>query len=197
MNQKGEALTIIAVTAAATLLVVSLIPNLDIFGKIFGGGSTPKAPTEEIWKEQTEEVIPRTGIVAATGEQVIAFEKRKTFRSGASKSPTKLSYGERIGEFFAGLTTFGLIVFIGLFLLFGITPAMVVNWFKNRKIKREEAMLAAVMEDKAKKEQALKNTVAALRDLPDEVWPKVRQLLEAKHDKQDRIVIDDIKKELH
>ena len=192
MNQKGEVLTIIAVTAAATLLVVSLIPNLDIFGKIFGGGSTPKAPTEEIWKEQTEEVIPRTGIVVSTGENLIAFEKRKTFRSGASKSPTKLTYGERIGQFFSGLTIWGIAALAFAFFVLGITPAMILARLKSRAQKAFENEKA----DKEKLKQALTNTVTAVQGIPEDIWKQVKPLFEASHDKQDRDLIKDLTKDL-
>lgn len=190
-GHKGEVLTIVAVTVAATLILSAALPSINLFGKIFGGGSTAvKAPAEEAWKEQEQRTIPRTVGVTETGEKVIAFEQVKTFRSGASKMPAKLTYGERIGEFFAGLTTWGIIILLVLFFAFGITPAAVVTWIKNRKLKATEA-------DLEKRTQALRNTVAALREVPDDVWPKIKQLLEAKHDRQDKVIIDEIKKDLH
>lgn len=190
-GQRGEALTIALVAIIGTLVVASAIPSINVFGKIFGGGSSSvKAPAEEAWKEQEQRTIPRTVGVTETGEKVIAFEQVRTFRSGASKHPPKLSYGERIGEFFAGLTTFGVILCLALFLLFGITPAMIVNWLKSRRLQRVE-------EDRRRKDQALTNTVAALRGVDPETWVKIAPLLAARQDKQDKEQIDLIKAKLH
>jgi hypothetical protein len=189
-GQKGEALTIALVAIIGTLLVTSAIPSLNIVGKVFGGGGSVKAPAEEAWKDQTQITEPVVVGVTPAGDKVIAFKQTREFRSGASKSSAKMTYGERVGAFLAGMTNLGIIGLVIGFLFFGLTPGMVVNWIKNRRIKRIEA-------DKAKKEQALTNTVAALRDVPPDLWAQLKPLLAAKQDRQDKVVIDEVKAKLH
>ena len=190
-NKKGEVLTIALIAVIGTLVFAAAIPSLNIFGKVFGGGSSSvKAPSEEAWKEQEQRTIPRTVGVTETGEKVIAFEQVKTFRSGASRIPAKMTFGERIGEFFAGLTTWALLALAGLFLAFGITPAMVVRWAKNRSLERETA-------DKEKYQQTLTRTVSAIRAMPEEAYKTLAPILKDKHDLADKKVIDQIKGELH
>lgn len=190
INQKGEALTIALISIVATLVVAAAIPSLNIFGKVFGGGHTVTAPAEEAWKEQTKTTEPVTIGVTPTGEKVVAFRERKTFRSGASKAPAKLTYGERIGQFFAGLTTWAILGLLGLFLAFGITPAMVIRWAKNRALEREN-------KEKQRYEQTLTRTVAAIREMPEEAYKTLSPILKDKHDLVDKKTVDEIKAKLH
>ena len=192
-RERGEVLTIVAITVAATLLLSASIPSINIFGKVFGGGSSMKAPQEEAWKEQTKITEPVTIGVTATGEKVVAFRERQEFRSGASKSAAKLTYGERIGGFFAGLTIWGIIAVIFCFFVLGITPSMIIMRLKGRAQKAFENEKT----EKEKLKQALTNTVAALQGVDDDTWKlKLKPLLEGSQDKQDRDIIKDIKKEL-
>ena len=191
--ERGEALTVALVAIIGTLVVAAALPSLNVFGKLFGGGSSVKAPVEEAWKEQTRETIPVKVGVTPEGKDVIAFKSRDTFRSGASKSAAKLTYGERIGEFFASLTIWGLVAIAFAVLVLGITPGMIFAWLKRKwKIAAEN--------ERAEKERvtnALTSTVAALRETPKDAWDKIVPLLNEKHDEEDRVVIDEIKAKLH
>lgn len=193
-RMRGEALTVALVAIIGTLVVAAALPPLNVFGKLFGGGgSSVKAPVEEAWKEQTRETIPVKVGVTPEGKDVIAFKSRDTFRSGASKSAAKLTYGERIGEFFASLTIWGLVAIAFAVFVLGITPGMIFAWLKRKwKIAAEK--------ERAEKERvthALTSTVAALREAPSEAWEKIVPILKDKHDEEDRIVIDEMKAKLH
>ncbi len=95
------------------------------------------------------------------------------------ESTPKKTLGMKIGEFFANLTTWGLLFVGGSLLFFGGAPIVFV--FRKYLIMK----------------QALKNTVAGIRAVDAETYEKLKPALAENHDRQDKIVIDKIKTELN
>lgn len=191
-NQRGEVVTIVLLTILGVFVVAQQVP---LIGRVFSTGASAsiKAPAEEAWKEQKRVVEPVTVGLTPTGEKVVAYREVQTFSSGASKSAAKLTYGERVGEFFSNLTIWGLIAVAFAFFVLGITPGMIFN---NLRVRAQKAMENERAE-KAKMEQTLTKTVMALQKVDDDTWKtKLKPLLDEAQDKQDRDLIKDIKKKI-
>lgn len=194
LNKRGEVTLALLGIVAVALAVTALVPKLNPFNGVLGAPSTIDASKQKAsWTRQTETRQPVV-LLDKRGEAVAVGEKTElVYDTGAEEKPPKLTYGERIGQFFARLTTWGL-VFVGvLFFGFGITPWMVLGWFRGRARRALDNERA----EKEKNRNALKNTVAALRELPPEVWDKIRPILAEYHDKQDKVLIDSVKADLH
>lgn len=178
MNQRGEITTAVAIgIAAVALLVGTIAPSLNPFNNLFGAHSAPSAANQKATWTTTDEVIKpvllRQGDTVAVGQQI-----ERHYDTGTEERPVKLTLMQRIGRFFAGLTTTAFIFILVSLLFFGGVP-IVWAFHKYAVIK-----------------QALKNTVAAIRDLPEDQYKAVTPKLAAKHDRRDRKVIDKIKMEL-
>lgn len=181
LGNKGEiaTLTVLAIAAVA-LLVGTLAPTLNPFNSVFGKGAQPDASKQTAsWTKQTEIQTPvlletKSGDHAAVGTKV-----ERVYDTGAEARPVKLTFGERIGAFFAHLTTWGVVFVIVSLVFFGGAPLV---WLSKKYFDMKGAF---------------KNTVAAIREVDHDTYEKLKPKLEAKHDKKDRKMVDKIKSELN
>lgn len=179
-NQRGEVTTgiVVAIAVGTFLFGVIASTKLNPF-KLFHKSAANKKAS---WTKQTEKSEPVLLFDKDKKAVAVGTKIEKIYDTGIEEATPKKTIGEKIGDFFAGLTTWGL-VFVGVSLLFfGGTP-IVWAWRKY-----------AVVKD------ALKKTVQAIRDTKKEepqVYDKLKPKLAAAHDKRDRVVIDKIKTELN
>lgn len=179
ISNRGEITTAIVLgIAAASLLVGTLLPSLNPFNNLFGNISPSAANQKATWTRQTEREKPVFYKVDADTVAVGA-EVERTYDTGTDERPVKLTLGQRIGKFFAGLTLWGLIGIVVSLVLFGGAP---IVWIARKYL---------IMK------QAFTNTVAAIRDLPEDTYKNVTPVLAAKQDKRDKKIIDKIKMNLH
>lgn len=184
-NQRGEVatLTVIAIAGVA-LLIGTLAPTLNPFNRLFGAGASAQvaAPEKEAWKEQTRTTEPVTVGITPTGDKVVAFRTTEEYKSGAAEHQRKLTFGERIGAFFAHLTTWGVVFVIVSLVFFGGAPIL---WLARKYLAMKQAM---------------KNTVAGIRELKKtdmEAYTKATDHIAKKQDKSDNRIVDKLKAELH
>lgn len=175
-NERGEVATALLVAIALGSLILGLaLPKLNPFKAFEKTAANKKAS----WTRQTEKATPVVLTDKAGKAVAVGTATEKIYDTGMESTVPKPTLGERIGAFFASLTTWGL-AFVGVSLLFfGGAPLV---WVARKYF---------VMK------QALKNTVAAIREADNETYEKLKPKLAAAHDKQDRQVIDKLKTELH
>lgn len=178
MNRRGEiaTLTVVAIAAVA-LFLGTLAPSLNPFHGLFGGQQSA-ANQKASWTRQDE--IQKPVLLSSAGGVPIAVgtQVERHYNTGVDERPVKLTLGQRIGRFFAGLGTWGLIFIVVSLVFFGGTP--IVWLFRKYTVMKH----------------AFKNTVSAIRETDEETYAKLKPKLQAKHDKRDRQLIDKLKAEL-
>lgn len=195
----------ILVTVAIVGAVLTLVPQLNpiaMLQRAGGGGSVSAANQKASWTDQSEKTKPVFYSVPPTATQpgmvAVATETEKTYHTGAEEKPQVLTFGQRVAKFFAGLSTWGVVLVGGgfaiLFFIFGITPGMV---WRHAKIRAEE-VAAAEKADKERYKKALKQTVEGIRNIKDQaVYDVATDSLKAAQDKDVKQIIDVVKSELH
>lgn len=175
-NQRGEVVTAVLIAVALGSLLVGLVlPKLNPFKAFERTAANKKAS----WTRQTEKSTPvlltdKAGKAIATGTAT-----ERIYDTGIEQSVPAPTLGQRIGSFFFGLTTWGLLAVLASLLFFGGAPLV---WLARKYFVIR---------------QALKNTVVGIRQADAETFEKLKPALEANHDKRDKVVIDKIKAELH
>lgn len=121
--------------------------------------TTPKKPeTVYNWRE---EVTRKPRAIITDDKTYVVEEVKKTLQVGLETTPRKLSLGEKIGNWFSGLSVLAIIALVvGLVLCPGATLAWLVKLlFKWKRAMRET--VAAIKEAKAVENIELHN---ALKD---------------------------------
>ena len=139
---------------SAVVLVLSGCAGIP-FPKI----TTPKKPeTVYNWRE---EVTTKPRAIIADNKAYVVEETKKTLQVGLENTPRKLTLGEKIGNWFSGLSLLAIIALVvGLVLCPGATLAWLVKLlFKWKRAMRET--VAAIKEAKATENTELHN---ALKD---------------------------------
>lgn len=174
-NQRGEIATAtVVVIAAGALLLGILIPKFKPFSIFEKSAANKKASwTKQIEKSKPVAIKSEDGKVVAVGTEI-----ERVYDTGMENTVPKQTLGEKIGSFFARLTTAGIAFVVVSLLFFGGAPLV---WIARKYL---------VMK------QALRNTVAGIRALDDETFNKVKPALAASQDKQDKVVIDKLKTEI-
>lgn len=174
-RSKGEITTAAVILISVGSLILGLMaPKFNPFR--FERSSANKKASWTLQTEKTKPVLltDKKGEAVAVGNEI-----ERVYNTGKEEITPKKTLGEKIGEFFSRLTTAGLVFVVVSLLFFGGAPLVwVYRRYKTVK-------------------NALKNTVAAIREVDDETYTKLKPVLAANHEKKDRIVIDEIKKELN
>jgi len=121
--------------------------------------TTPKKPeTVYNWRE---EITKKPRAIIADDKTYVVEETKKTLQVGLETTPGKLMLGEKIGNWFSGLSALAIIaLIIGLVLCPGATLAWLVKLlFKWKRAMKET--VAAIKESKAVENAELHN---ALKD---------------------------------
>lgn len=176
-NQRGEiaTLTVIAIAGVA-LLLGTIAPSLNPFNRIFGGGQTA-ANAKASWTRQTETREPI--LLQKGGSVAVGTKETLVYDTGMTDVPVKLTFGQKIGNFFSNLATGSIIFIIVSLVFFGGTP---IIWIWRKYV---------VMK------QAMKTTVDAIREVDDDTAAKLKPILSKKMDKRDKRVVDKLKMELN
>jgi len=180
LGTKGEVTVAIALGLAAVgLLIGTVMPNLNPFNRMFGSHGTQSAAKQTAtWTRQDEVITPKV-VSLKDGQAVVVNQFERHYDTGTEETTPKLTIGQRIGNFIARLSTWGLIFIIVSLVFFGGGP-IVWAFRKYTSVK-----------------DALKNTVAAIREADEETFSKLKPKLAEKHNKADKIIVDKIKSELH
>lgn len=174
-GQRGEIATATVVIIAVAAVI--LTPLMLKTGNPFDRSADPS-------NRRTAAAISGKDIVEITRE-VAKAEEPVTVRVDrsveASKEVTdpKLTIGQKIGRFFAGLGTWAVIGVLFAIFVLGVSPAAMIAWSRH------------------KLKSAFRNTVAAIREVDDETYSKLKPHLAARQDKRDKRLIDKVKAELH
>lgn len=173
MNKRGEVLTVVLITIAATFIVTSLLPDLNPLKTLAPSGA---ARQEASWTRTSEKPVILES-KSVPGQAVVAYER--TYDTGAEVKTPKLTWQERVGRFISGLSMWSAIFILVSLLFFGGAP---IVW-----VVRKYFVLRS----------AFKNTVAGIRETDDETFNKLKIHLAAKQDKRDKKIVDKLKSELH
>lgn len=173
---KGEVATaLVILIAAGTFIIGGVLPKLNPLN-LLSSHQSKKKTSFTVQKETSKPILLET----KDGKQAfLGKETEYYYNTGKEEGTPKLSVGERIGNFFSHLTTFGLMFVLFSLLFFGGVPIVWV--FKKYLVMK----------------QALKRTVQAIRETDRDTYDKLKPNLESKHDRQDKQVIDKIKMELN
>jgi hypothetical protein len=165
-NKGFTGLEIVGVMAVLGL-VVMIAPKLNPF-------SSAADPANRRSATSGEEIVK---IVKAAGEadREVIIERR----DHSEVTDPKLTVGQRIGRFFAGLGTWSVAAILFAIFVLGLSPAAILAW--SRHVWKK----------------AFKNTVSAIRDTDEETYEKLKPKLAARHDKRDKRLVDVVKAELH
>lgn len=119
--------------------------------------TTPKKPeTVYNWRE---EVTKTPKVIVADDKTYVVEEIKKTLQVGLETTPRKLTLGEKIGNWFSGLSVLVIIVLaIGLVLFPGATLAWLVRLLFKWKMAMRETV-AAIKESKAVENVELHNAL--------------------------------------
>lgn len=173
----GEVATALVVAIALGSLIAGyVLPKINPFKFFHSSSAANHKASFTLQKETSKPVLLQDsqGKAVAVGREV-----ELTYSTGMEETVPKKTLGQKIGDFFAGLTTAGVGFVIISLLFFGGAPLIFV-WRWGLKFK-----------------QALTTTVAGIRDLDKDTYEKVTPKLAAAQDKKDKIVIDKIKAKLH
>jgi len=178
-NQKGEITIAILIAAVVGSLIVGMIaPKINPFKGLFSSNDSAVGKKAS-FTTQTEKIKPKVYHLNKSGDVVVVNDVELSYNTSLDQNVPKPTFGEKIGTFFFHLSTVTIIFIIVSLAFLGGAP---IVWLFKRYL---------VMK------QALSNTVSAIRDLPPETYQQVVPVLAANHDKQDKVVIDGIKSELH
>lgn len=176
-NQRGEVATATIIAIAAAALVVGLLTGsranpFSIFQK---SAANKKGSFTKQYETHTPVLLQsKDGKMVAVGTKV-----ENTYETGMDEGPIVLTYGQRVAKFFAGLTNISLFgILIGLIFFPAATITAMWRWGKKYK-------------------DTLRTTVQGIRDAPPEAAAQVKVSLASAQDKKHKIVIDEIKKDLH
>jgi len=126
------------------------------------------------WEQTSEPIILGT---ASDGKLVVA--NKLTYKASAEETEPKLTLGQKIGNFFSGLSMTGLLFILISLLFFGGAP---IVW----AVKKYFAV-----------KNALRNTVKAIKEIEPEHFEWIKPTLAANQDKADKVIIAKIKGDLH
>ena len=173
MNRRGEVLTIVLITIAATFLITALVPSVNPMRSLSGGGA---AKQEASWTKTSEKPIILES-KSVPGQAVVAYER--TYDTGQEVKTPKLTWQERVGNFISGLSMWSAIFILVSLVFFGGAP---IVWIVRKYFDLRSAF---------------KNTVAGIREADDETFNRLKPHLAAKQDKRDKKIVDKMKSELH
>lgn len=176
MRERGEIATAIIVAGALGIFILGLalpkFTNIKLFEKT-------AANKKASWSKESKKKEPVILFDQNKKAVGVATREEYLYETGMESGTPAPTLGEKIGSFFANLTTAGLI-FVGVSLLFfGGAPLV---WMARKY---------HIMK------HAFKNTVQAIREIDDETYSKIKPVLAAKHDKSDRKIVDKLKTELN
>lgn len=183
LNNRGEAVTLTLVAVAGiALLIGTIAPQINPFNAIFG--QKPVQQEESTWTRRDEIHTPML-LESKSGEHgAVVLKSEYHYDKGTEKRPVKPTLGERIGGFFAKLST-GAIIFVVVSLVFFGGAPLIWVWRKYATMKA-----------------SFKTVVAGIREIEDEDAYKkitksigVQQKATGKPEKH-RKVIDKIKTEI-
>lgn len=148
-------------------------------GSLISWPSRPPPQPQKLFKfHQSEKTTPRV-VGAIDGDPVIAYETEKIYSTDQQQTTPTLTTMQIFGRWVSGLTWISVIFILVSLLLCGGFP---IIWLVKKYLKIKSA---------------LKNTVAGIRDLMPDAYMEVTESLSKTHDKEDKIIIDKIKSELH
>lgn len=176
-NSAGEIATALVVAIALGSLIAGyILPKINPFKYFHSDSAANKKASFTLQKETSKPVLleSKAGQPVAVGREVELI-----YSTGMEETTPKKTLGQKIGSFFAGLTTTGILFVVGSLLFFGGAPIIFV-WKWGKKFK-----------------DALTTTVAGIRALDADTYAKVTPKLAAAQDKKDKVVIDKIKAKLH
>lgn len=179
-NQKGEVATaVVILIAVGSLFVGTIFPKFNPIKSLFKTDPTKHKASFAIQRETSKPVLLESsdGRHVAVGNEVELY-----YDTGEESTVPKKTLGERIGDFFANLTTLGLVFVFGSLAFFGGAPIVWI-WRKYLTMKR-----------------ALKNTVVGIKELKEkdkEAFERLKPSLASAHDRKDKIVIDKMKTDLN
>lgn len=175
-NQRGEVATLTVVVIA--VLSVLLAPLVLKGGNPFDRSADPsnRRTASEV---SGSDIVKITNQVAQS-DRPLTVEIDRSVHASAEVTDPKLTAGQKIGRFFSGLGTWGLVMLFGGIALAIFTPLGGALWkmFTYRS--------------------AFKNTVAGIRDIDDpEAYQKAVRSIAVQQNKRDKQLVDKMKSELH
>ena len=177
LNQRGEITTLVLVAVGlVSLLVGTLAPTLNPFNRLFGAGAPSAANQKASWTKQDEiqtPVILKAGDTVAVGTRI-----ERHYDTGAEEKPVKLTFTQRIGQFFAHLSTLAFIGIVVSLVFFGGAPLV---WIAGKFFKARAALTA---------------TVAAIEKMSTDEKEKLKVHLAATQDTHQKVYIAKLKSEL-
>lgn len=173
MNQKGfTGIEILAVVA-----VVLLVPIVMKTGNPFDRSADP-ANRRTASAISGKDIVEISNAVAGS-EKPMTVKVDRSVEASAEVTDPKLTLSQKIGRFVSGLSTWTLLLGVGVFVLFGGTP-FVILWRKYLEYR-----------------QAMKATVSAIRETDAETYERLKPHLAGKMDRRDKRVVDKMKRELN
>lgn len=174
-NEKGEiaTLTIILIAVVAAVLAPVVLKNGNPFDR-----SADPSNRRTASSLSGRDVVEITKAVAASDEPVTVKIDRSV-EAHAEVTDPKLTIGQKLGRFFAGLGTWSLIGLLFAVFVLGISPAAILAWSRHTW------------------KSAFKNTVAGIRDLDEETYKKATSSIAKHQDRRDKQKVDKVKASLH
>lgn len=174
-SQKGEVITITLALLVGAFVIGTFIPQINPINW-FNQAAQPNTETKEY---DIKDRI-RTPIFYDRGNGItVAYKEEEHSSRGNDKYIHKLTLGQKIASFIAKLSGWAILIILFLVFVVGISPTVILAW------------------SRAKIKKALKSTVSAIREMPEDSYKQLVPHLKDKHDLKDRKVIDKIKMELH
>lgn len=179
-KNRGEiALAVTIGIAVGALLLGTLAPNLNPFNNLFGSKKSLTENTQyKDWLRHSRTTTPMVAL-PKDGQPVVFNKVEESFDTGTDRVTPKRTIGQVVGDFFAGLTTWGVIFLVVSLVFFGGAP-IVWLWRKYADMK-----------------ESMKRVVAGIRDADEDAYKKVTNEIAKKADTKHKKLIDKVKSELN
>ena len=172
-NQRGFT----GVEILAVVAVVLLVPIVMKTGNPFDRSADP-ANRRTASAISGKDIVEITNQVAES-EKPVTVKIDRSVEASSEVTDPKLTLSQKVGRFFAGLTTWTLVFLFVSLAFFGGAP-IVWLWRKYANMK-----------------ETMKRTVQAIRELDDDTYKRVAPKLSDKMDKKHKKTVDKLKMELN
>lgn len=161
------------------ILLILVCMFLTGCGSLISWPAGAPKPPQKLFQFSQRETSTPVFVGMIDGKPVVANQTDRVYSTNQQVTEKELTFFQRVARFGWWLIIgIALFVFVSLYYFAGRPIVKLYQSYKDMKA-------------------ALKNTVAAIKELPPTTYEEVTDALSKKQDKKDKVLVDQIKSELH